>query len=183
MVSDAHYLSCFTDAKTTTRWKKSTLGFLIMLFYLFLKIFSYQNLYCIYKLLFLHLDSSEEIREKILRFLDIIITKMRTPEEDIIPLESCQCEEILELVIMPLAHHFLALGENNKALYYFLEISSAYLILGDNYMVSCFCRSLPPLRQLTDRRTRREALVFSFVFVLFFFGFIYLFIFNFLLLK
>uniref|UniRef100_A0A8D1XN50 Adenylate cyclase type 10 n=1 Tax=Sus scrofa TaxID=9823 RepID=A0A8D1XN50_PIG len=79
--------------------------------------------------------SSEEIREKILRFLDIIITKMRTPEEDIIPLESCQCEEILELVIMPLAHHFLALGENNKALYYFLEISSAYLILGDNYML------------------------------------------------
>ncbi|XP_044905386.1 adenylate cyclase type 10 isoform X3 [Felis catus] len=78
--------------------------------------------------------SPEEIREKILSFFDIVITKMRTSEEDIIPLESCQCEEILEMVIMPLAHHFLALGENNKALYYFLEIASAYLILGDNYM-------------------------------------------------
>nr|XP_060499401.1 adenylate cyclase type 10 isoform X1 [Panthera onca]XP_060499402.1 adenylate cyclase type 10 isoform X1 [Panthera onca]XP_060499403.1 adenylate cyclase type 10 isoform X1 [Panthera onca] len=78
--------------------------------------------------------SPEEIKEKILSFFDIIITKLRTSEEDIIPLESCQCEEILEMIIMPLAHHFVALGENNKALYYFLEIASAYLILGDNYM-------------------------------------------------
>lgn len=69
---------------------------------------------------------------------------MRTSEEDIIPLESCQCEEILEMVIMPLAHHFVALGENNKALYYFLEIASAYLILGDNYMVRCFNPDLRP---------------------------------------
>ncbi|XP_041619695.1 adenylate cyclase type 10 isoform X4 [Vulpes lagopus] len=76
----------------------------------------------------------EEIREKILSFFDTIITKMRTSKENIIPLESCQCEEIVEIVIMPLTHHFLALGENNKALYYFLEITSAYLILGDNYM-------------------------------------------------
>lgn len=37
---------------------------------------------------------------------------------------------------MPLAYHFLALGENNKALYYFLETASAYLKLEDNYMVS-----------------------------------------------
>uniref|UniRef100_A0A8C5V2H6 Adenylate cyclase type 10 n=1 Tax=Microcebus murinus TaxID=30608 RepID=A0A8C5V2H6_MICMU len=78
--------------------------------------------------------SPGQIREKILNFLDIIITKMRTSEEDIIPLESCQCEETLEIVILPLAYHFLALEENNKALYYFLEIASAYLILGDNYM-------------------------------------------------
>ncbi|XP_025286257.1 adenylate cyclase type 10 isoform X2 [Canis lupus dingo] len=76
----------------------------------------------------------EEIREKILSFFDTVITKMRTSKENIIPLESCQCEEIVEIVIMPLTHHFLALGENNKALYYFLEITSAYLILGDNYM-------------------------------------------------
>ncbi|XP_016004071.1 adenylate cyclase type 10 isoform X3 [Rousettus aegyptiacus] len=78
--------------------------------------------------------SSDEISERILNFFDSVIMKMRTLEEDIIPLEACQCEEILEVVIMPLAHHFLALGENNKALYYFLEIASAYLIMDDNYM-------------------------------------------------
>ncbi|NP_001075622.1 adenylate cyclase type 10 [Oryctolagus cuniculus] len=78
--------------------------------------------------------SPEEIGERILGFFDVILTKMKTSKEDIIPLESCQCEEILEIVILPLAQHFLALGENNKALYYFLEITSAYLTLGDNYM-------------------------------------------------
>ncbi|XP_015441669.1 adenylate cyclase type 10 [Pteropus alecto] len=78
--------------------------------------------------------SSDEMSERILNFFDSVIIKMRTFEEDIIPLESCQCEEILEVVLMPLAHHFLALGENKKALYYFLEIASAYLILDDNYM-------------------------------------------------
>lgn len=79
---------------------------------------------------------------------------MRTLEEDIIPLEACQCEEILEVVIMPLAHHFLALGENNKALYYFLEIASAYLIMDDNYMVSSFCPAAPALG--TTPRPRPE---------------------------
>ncbi|XP_048212901.1 adenylate cyclase type 10 isoform X1 [Perognathus longimembris pacificus] len=77
--------------------------------------------------------SPQGIKEKILGFFDLIITKMKTSQEDIIPLESCQCEEILQMVILPLAHHFVALEENNKALYYFLEIASAYLILGDNY--------------------------------------------------
>ncbi|XP_032147386.1 adenylate cyclase type 10 [Sapajus apella] len=78
--------------------------------------------------------SSEEIRKMILNFFDDTITRMKTSDEDIIPLESCQCEEILEIVILPLVHHFLALEENNKALYYFLETVSAYLILHDNYM-------------------------------------------------
>ncbi|KAI5127386.1 Adenylate Cyclase Type 10 [Manis pentadactyla] len=79
--------------------------------------------------------SPEEIREKILNFFDTIIAKMKTPEKDLVPPEPCRCEEILETVFRPLAYHFLALGENNKALYYFLEIASAYLTLGDNYMV------------------------------------------------
>ncbi|XP_078212463.1 adenylate cyclase type 10 isoform X2 [Callithrix jacchus] len=78
--------------------------------------------------------SPTEIRKTILNFFDNIITRMKTSDEDIIPLESCHCEEILEIVILPLAHHFLALEENNKALYYFLETVSAYLILHDNYM-------------------------------------------------
>nr|XP_048277298.1 adenylate cyclase type 10 isoform X2 [Myodes glareolus] len=77
--------------------------------------------------------SDSEAREVILHFFDNIIQKMRSSPEDIIPSESCQCEELLQIVILPLAQHFVALEENNKALYYFLEIVSAYLILGDNY--------------------------------------------------
>jgi hypothetical protein len=123
----------------------STSGFII-LFLLVFKDILCQNLYYIYYLLifslFLHLNSPQEIREKILGFFDIIIAKLRTSQEDITPLESCQCEEILEMVVLPLAQHFLALGEKNKALYYFLEIASAYVILHDNYMVSCFYQDL-----------------------------------------
>ncbi|XP_037362443.1 adenylate cyclase type 10 isoform X2 [Talpa occidentalis] len=96
--------------------------------------------------------SSEEIREKILSFLDFTIIRMKLSEEDIIPLESCQCEEILEIVILPLAHHFLALGENNKALYYFLEIASAYLILGDSYMAYMYLNEGEKLLKTLKRR-------------------------------
>lgn len=93
----------------------------------------------------MHPGSPDEITEKILSFLDVVITKMSPSQEDIIPLESCQCEEILEVVVMPLAHHFLALGKNSKALYYFLETASEYLFMRDNYMVSGrVCPALPP---------------------------------------
>ncbi|XP_036058629.1 adenylate cyclase type 10 isoform X2 [Onychomys torridus] len=77
--------------------------------------------------------SDAEIRNIILHFFDNVIAKMESSQDDIIPLESCQCEELLQIVILPLAQHLVALEENNKALYYFLEVASAYLILGDNY--------------------------------------------------
>jgi len=81
-----------------------------------------------------------------LHFFDNVIIKMRTSQDDVIPLESCHCEELLQIVILPLAQHFVALEENNKALYYFLELASAYLILGDNYNVSCHRAPLLLLR-------------------------------------
>ncbi|XP_010632254.1 adenylate cyclase type 10 isoform X1 [Fukomys damarensis] len=78
--------------------------------------------------------SPEEIKEKILGFFDTVIDKMQQGEETLVPQEPCQCEDILTVVILPLAQHFVALEENHKALYYFLEIASACLLLGDNYM-------------------------------------------------
>nr|XP_005319900.1 adenylate cyclase type 10 isoform X2 [Ictidomys tridecemlineatus] len=110
--------------------------------------------------------SPEEIKDRILGFFDLIITRLRTVEEDIIPLESCQCEEVLEIVILPLAQHFVALGENNKALYYFLEIAAAYLILGDNYMAYVYLNEgeklLKILRQKKSwRRTFESATFYS----------------------
>ncbi|KAL6084861.1 hypothetical protein STEG23_001851, partial [Scotinomys teguina] len=77
--------------------------------------------------------SDTETRNIVLNFFDNVIVKIESPEDDDIPVESCQCEELLQIVILPLAQHFVALEENNKALYYFLEVASAYLILGDNY--------------------------------------------------
>ncbi|XP_007935921.1 adenylate cyclase type 10 [Orycteropus afer afer] len=103
--------------------------------------------------------SSDEVKDKILGFFDTVITKMKT--EDFIPLESCQCEEILEIVILPLAYHFLALGENNKALYYFLEIASAYLFLGDNYMAYVYLNEGEKLMK-TLRREKSWSQTFEF---------------------
>ncbi|XP_023562081.1 adenylate cyclase type 10 [Octodon degus] len=76
----------------------------------------------------------EEIKDKILEFFDNMITKMNEEAERLLPQKPCQCEEILTIVILPLAQHFVALNEDHRALYYFLEITSAYLLLGDNYM-------------------------------------------------
>ncbi|XP_021100287.1 adenylate cyclase type 10 isoform X2 [Heterocephalus glaber] len=78
--------------------------------------------------------SPKEVREQILGFFDTVITKMKEGEETVLPQESCQCEEVLTITMLPLAQHFVALEENHKALYYFLEIASACLLLGDNYM-------------------------------------------------
>ncbi|XP_055480586.1 adenylate cyclase type 10 [Psammomys obesus] len=77
--------------------------------------------------------SAMKIRERILHFFDNVIINMRSYKDDFTPQEACQCEELLQIVILPLAQHFVALEENNRALYYFLELASAYLLLGDNY--------------------------------------------------
>ncbi|XP_006147101.1 adenylate cyclase type 10 [Tupaia chinensis] len=77
--------------------------------------------------------SPEEIQEKILGFFDTVISRVKASEENAVPSEPCQCEEILEMVLLPLAHHFLALGEDDKALYYLLEAAAAYMSWGDNY--------------------------------------------------
>ncbi|ELW67239.1 Adenylate cyclase type 10 [Tupaia chinensis] len=79
--------------------------------------------------------SPEEIQEKILGFFDTVISRVKASEENAVPSEPCQCEEILEMVLLPLAHHFLALGEDDKALYYLLEAAAAYMSWGDNYKI------------------------------------------------
>ncbi|XP_066117194.1 adenylate cyclase type 10-like isoform X1 [Saccopteryx bilineata] len=84
--------------------------------------------------IFLENLSFEEITKKILSFFDITIKKMSPSQEVIVPLEHCQCEETLELVLVPLVYHFLALRQNNKAMYYILEAASACLAVDDNYM-------------------------------------------------
>ncbi|XP_051003725.1 adenylate cyclase type 10 [Acomys russatus] len=76
--------------------------------------------------------SAAQTKEMVLHFFDNVIQKMKS-RNDVLPPEPCQCAELLQIVILPLAQHFVALGENSRALYYFLELASAYLTLGDNY--------------------------------------------------
>ncbi|KAM5237489.1 adenylate cyclase type 10 [Ctenodactylus gundi] len=78
------------------------------------------------------LASPDEVTVKILQFFDSVIAKLKDRDHQA-PLEPCLCEEALLIFVLPLAQHLVVLGENRKALYYFLEIASACLLLGDNY--------------------------------------------------
>ncbi|XP_065512968.1 adenylate cyclase type 10 [Caloenas nicobarica] len=47
---------------------------------------------------------------------------------------SCECEAIVESVLVPLPHHYLAMGDASRAFYYLLECAAAYLHVSNNYM-------------------------------------------------
>ncbi|XP_068950616.1 adenylate cyclase type 10 [Petaurus breviceps papuanus] len=78
--------------------------------------------------------SPEQIGEKILYFFDVTLEKITAADEIHPPIESCQCQEVLESVLLPLAYHFTVLEELDKALYYYLEIVAGYINLNDNYL-------------------------------------------------
>lgn len=91
----------------------------------------------------LSLARAEEIEKEFLERLDEIIQHSDRGREKIRRLGSCECEEIVESVFVPLARHCMALGEYARALYYLLECAAAYLHLSNNYMVSYFVPSVP----------------------------------------
>uniref|UniRef100_A0A4X2JZ02 Adenylate cyclase type 10 n=1 Tax=Vombatus ursinus TaxID=29139 RepID=A0A4X2JZ02_VOMUR len=101
-----------------------------------IKNFDAENIGCFlscYHYLFF-LTSPEKIGEKILYFFDITLDKITAADEILTPIESCQCQEVLESVLLPLAYHFTVLEEVDKALYYYLEIVAGYISLNDNYL-------------------------------------------------
>ncbi|XP_039341045.1 adenylate cyclase type 10 isoform X3 [Mauremys reevesii] len=77
---------------------------------------------------------AEEIEKEFLERLDEIIQQSDRGREKIRRLGSCECEEIVESVFVPLARHCVAMGEYARALYYLLECAAAYLHLSNNYM-------------------------------------------------
>lgn len=50
---------------------------------------------------------------------------------------SCECKAIVESVLVPLARHYVAMGDAARAFYYLLESAAAYLHVSNSYMVSC----------------------------------------------
>lgn len=49
---------------------------------------------------------------------------------------SCECKAIVESVLVPLARHYMAMGDAARAFYYLLECAAAYLHVSNSYMVS-----------------------------------------------
>lgn len=56
----------------------------------------------------------------------------------------CECRAIVESVLVPLARHYVAMGDADRAFYYLLECAAAYLHVSNSYMVSCLARQRPP---------------------------------------
>nr|XP_025035392.1 adenylate cyclase type 10 [Pelodiscus sinensis] len=82
----------------------------------------------------LSLARAEEMEKEFLEGLDEIIQQSDKGREKIRHLGSCECEEIVESVFVPLARHCMARGDYARALYFLLECAAAYLHLSNNYM-------------------------------------------------
>ena len=52
--------------------------------------------------------------------------------------KKCRCAQMVEVVLSPMARHWIGVGDVAKALYYLLEISAATLYLSNNVKV-CVC--------------------------------------------
>ncbi|XP_053882125.1 adenylate cyclase type 10-like [Malaclemys terrapin pileata] len=95
---------------------------------------------------------AEEIEKEFLERLDEIIQQSDRDWEKIKHLGSCECEEIVEAVFVPLARHCMAMGEYARGLYYLLECAAAYLHLSNNYMAFCNLNTAENLIKSVDFR-------------------------------
>ncbi|XP_026511379.1 adenylate cyclase type 10-like [Terrapene carolina triunguis] len=95
---------------------------------------------------------AEETEKEFLERLDEIIQQSDRGQEKIRRLGSCECEEIVESVFVPLAWHCMAMGEYARALYYLLECAAAYLHLSNNYMAFCNLNTAENLIKSVDFR-------------------------------
>ncbi|XP_053882123.1 adenylate cyclase type 10-like [Malaclemys terrapin pileata] len=95
---------------------------------------------------------AEEIEKEFLERLDEIIQQSDRDWEKIKRLGSCECEEIVEAVFVPLARHCMAMGEYTRGLYYLLECAAAYLHLSNNYMAFCNLNTAENLIKSVDFR-------------------------------
>uniref|UniRef100_A0A8C8R8M7 Adenylate cyclase 10 n=1 Tax=Pelusios castaneus TaxID=367368 RepID=A0A8C8R8M7_9SAUR len=98
----------------------------------------------------LSLARAEDIEKEFLQRLDEIIQHSDRGRETIRCLGSCECEEIVESVFVPLARHCMAMGEYSRALYYLLECAAAYLHLSNNYMAYCSLNTAESLIKSED---------------------------------
>ena len=60
---------------------------------------------------------------------------------------SCKCKAIVESVLVPLARHYMAMGDAARAFYYRVECAAAYLHVSNSYMVSCTACQHPGVKQ------------------------------------
>ncbi|XP_062457208.1 adenylate cyclase type 10-like [Rhea pennata] len=65
---------------------------------------------------------------------------------------SCSCKAIVDLVLVPLAQHYMAVGNDARAFYYLLEGAAAYLHVSDNYLAFWNLKKAEVLRTLVVKK-------------------------------
>ncbi|XP_033006969.1 adenylate cyclase type 10 [Lacerta agilis] len=77
---------------------------------------------------------AEDTEMKFLERMDEIIMLTEMGKKRIGNLRSCECEEIVEYILVPLSQHCVAVEDTARALYYLLESACGYVLLSNNYM-------------------------------------------------
>ncbi|XP_053102677.1 adenylate cyclase type 10 isoform X2 [Hemicordylus capensis] len=109
---------------------------------------------------------AEDTEIEFLNRMDEIILLTEMDKKKIKTISSCECEEILESVIVPLSHHCLAVEDNAWAFYYLLECAAAYVYLANNYMAFTYLNTAETLLKSLDAKEKgisqfEESLLYS----------------------
>ncbi|KAM9593499.1 adenylate cyclase type 10-like [Morphnus guianensis] len=79
---------------------------------------------------------------------------------------SCECKAIVESVLVPLARHYVAMGDAARAFYYLLESAAAYLHVSNSYVALMKLNEAEVLRNSLEKKANviarfEEATFFS----------------------
>ncbi|XP_077175485.1 adenylate cyclase type 10-like isoform X2 [Paroedura picta] len=88
---------------------------------------------------------AEEEEKTFLYRLDEIIWFIEYGVKKVKMRGSCNCEETVESIIVPLSNHFRVLGHTVRAFYYLLESAAAYVHLSNNYMAFTYLNTAESL--------------------------------------
>ncbi|XP_075594672.1 adenylate cyclase type 10 [Balearica regulorum gibbericeps] len=70
---------------------------------------------------------------------------------------SCKCKAIVESVLVPLARHYVAMGDAARAFYYLVECAAAYLRVSNSYMALVKLNEAEVLRNSVEKKANAIA--------------------------
>ncbi|XP_066480624.1 adenylate cyclase type 10 [Tiliqua scincoides] len=113
-----------------------------------------------------YVPGTEDAEMEFLSRLDQIIMITEMGKEKVKNICSCECEEIVESVIMPLSNHCLSVGNMTRTFYYLLECASAYVQLSNNYMAFTYLNAAENLLKSINSKRKiisqfEEAILYS----------------------
>ncbi|XP_062833884.1 adenylate cyclase type 10 isoform X2 [Anolis carolinensis] len=93
---------------------------------------------------------AEDTEMEFLKRMDEIIFLTGMSKKNDKNVACCECEEIVESVIVPLSQHCTALGNYTRAFYYLLECASGYVHLSNNYMAFTYLNTAESMLKLLE---------------------------------